>query len=92
MKVYQIHEYSGSYDDFTDYIVGTFLNKEKATEHMKYLESIVADMVADHDRCAECDYDKPCYIDDGNDYCENYYDYQCEMENTYEIEEVEVIE
>lgn len=89
MKVYQIHEYGGSYGDFTDYVVGTFLSESKAREHMKYLESNVANMVTKHNMCAECNYDKPCFIDDGEDYCENYFFYD---ESTYEIKEVEVIE
>ena len=30
MKIYQIHEYSGEYEDYQDCIVGSYLNKEKA--------------------------------------------------------------
>lgn len=92
MKVYQIHEYSGSYDDFADYIVGTFLSEAKAKEHMEHLQSIIADMVVKYNRCAECDFSKSCFVDDGAGYCENCYDYRYEMDDAYEIKEVEVIE
>ena len=32
MKIYQLHEYSGEYEDFSDRIIGSYLRKERAEE------------------------------------------------------------
>lgn len=43
MTIYQIHEYSGEYEDYRDYIVGSYLNREKATAKMEKLKCIEAE-------------------------------------------------
>lgn len=32
MKIYQLHEYSGEWEDFRDRIIGSYLRKERAEE------------------------------------------------------------
>ena len=39
MKIYQIHEYGGEWEDRFDYIVGSYLSKEKAEAEMERLRS-----------------------------------------------------
>lgn len=38
MKIYQIHEYGGSWEDAYDYIVGSYLSKDKAIAEKDRLE------------------------------------------------------
>lgn len=35
MKIYQIHEYGGSWEDAYDYIIGSYLHKERAELALK---------------------------------------------------------
>lgn len=39
MKIYQIHEYGGEWEDRFDYIVKSYLSKEKADAEMEQLKS-----------------------------------------------------
>ncbi len=39
MVIYQIHKYSGQYEDFTDVIVGSYLKKERAEEEKVNFET-----------------------------------------------------
>jgi len=39
MKIYQIHEYSGEYEDFSDYVRFTYLDPEKAKVKKEELEA-----------------------------------------------------
>lgn len=34
-KIYQIHERGGAYEDYFDYIVGSYLHKKKQNENSK---------------------------------------------------------
>ena len=65
MKIYQIHEYSGSYEDFCDRIVGTYLLEPKAKVEKERLEAIEAE----REKCRQC----PLYVcnDDNKDFCNN---------------------
>lgn len=38
MTIYQIHEHSGECENYRDYIVGTYLHKEKAVAKMEELQ------------------------------------------------------
>ena len=38
MKIYQIHEYGGEWEDRYDYILGSYLSKEKAITEKERLE------------------------------------------------------
>jgi hypothetical protein len=65
MKIHQIHEYGGSYEDYCDRIVGTYLLEPKAIAEKERLEAIEAE----HEKCRNC----PLYVclDDNNDFCNN---------------------
>ena len=54
MKIYQIHEYSGTYEDYRDYIVGSYLNEEKARARKEELEHIEAEKQVKSDHCSLC--------------------------------------
>ena len=54
MTIYQIHEYSGEYEDYRDIIVGSYLHKEKAILKTDVVRRIEAykQMKANH--CSLC--------------------------------------
>lgn len=54
MKIYQIHESSGMYDDYIERIVGSYLNKEKAIAKMEELKRINKKKLNQCDKCSEC--------------------------------------
>ena len=54
MIIYQIHEYSGDYEDYRDYIVGSYLNKEKAMVKMEELQCIETEKRDKSDHCSLC--------------------------------------
>ena len=72
MKIYQIHEYGGEYEDKFDIIHSTYLNHEKANSVMEKLKSRLSDCkICDHcvvyndcpdlcgyDDCSDCENDK----------------------------------
>lgn len=49
-KIYQIHEYGGEWEDSFDYIVGSYLSKEKAEVEKKRLEEEEDELL----KCMEC--------------------------------------
>ena len=63
MKIYQIHDYGGEWEDRFDYIIGSYLSKEKAEAKMEHLKS-------DEELAMKCN-SCPLY------YCSN--DYDCGM-------------
>ena len=54
MKIYQIHDTSGYGDDYQDYIVGTYLHKEKAEEVLKKFVDHEAELDQQSLKCAAC--------------------------------------
>ena len=65
MKIYQIHEYGGEWEDSYDFIVGSFVSRERAILEQKRLEK-EEEIIA---KCNSC----PLYycVDDCNYDCEN---------------------
>ena len=62
MKIYQLHEIGGSYEDSFDYIRGSYLKKERADEE-KIKAEIEEEEAKEHSqRCEEC----PFYWSDIN--------------------------
>lgn len=60
MKIYQLHEYSGEWEDFRDHIRGSYLRKERAEEEKVKAEEFEKILVERSDRCNKCpfiDYD-----------------------------------
>ena len=54
MKIYQIHEYSGEYEDYMDRIVGSYLLQARAEEEKQKLESREAEFAAQSKKCHTC--------------------------------------
>lgn len=54
MKIYQLHEYSGEYEDFRDYIRGSYLRKERAEEEKAKAEAEEKELVKKGEKCNNC--------------------------------------
>lgn len=54
MTVYQIHEYTGEYEDFVDRIVATYLDPDKAQADMNKRRKAAEDLDKASAKCACC--------------------------------------
>lgn len=54
MKIYQLHEYSGEWEDYRDRIIGSYLRKERAEEEMARAESKEKELLERGRKCANC--------------------------------------
>lgn len=54
MTIYQIHKYSGEYEDYRDCIVGSYLHKEKAIAKMEEFQCIETERQEKAKRCSRC--------------------------------------
>lgn len=54
MTIYQLHKYSGEYDDFRDYIIGSYLRKERAEEEKIEAEAKERELIEHSERCENC--------------------------------------
>lgn len=54
MKIYQVHEYGGEYEDYFDRIVGSYLRRECAEEMKEKLETEATQLRAKSDKCNQC--------------------------------------
>lgn len=54
MKIYQIHEIGGEYEDYFNYIVGTYLYKDKAELEMRKLIEIEEARQNKYAKCQNC--------------------------------------
>ena len=106
MIIYQLHNYSGEWEDFRDYIVGSYLRKERAIEEKNRLEAEENKLIEQSRKCSKCPYlhygsipkeEKVAYCLESKleEYvdgidCDNYYQHYDEA--TFKIEEVEVEE
>lgn len=101
MKIYQVIEFSGEYEDYYEFVIGTFLNKEKATIKMNNQIEKQKSLEKKYKKCMECEFDetrlnKECFkhfYDEGI----TFEDYHCDNciyveEKDYKIKEFEVIE
>ena len=101
MKIYQVIEFGGEYDDYYEFVIGTFLNEEKAIAEMNNQIEKQKSFENKYKKCTQCDYDetrlnKECfkqfYDEDmilENYHCDNFIYVE---EKDYKIEEFEVIE
>ena len=97
MKIYQIHETSGSYEDYYDYIVGTYLHKDRAELEMQKLVNTEETRQKRYEKCQNCpigdlDLQEDTFEtmkDACNGYCnrsqiyEELYGFGCENEESY---------
>ena len=54
MKIYQLHEYRGEYEDFRDYIIGSYLRKERAEEEKAKAEAKEKELMEHSEKCNSC--------------------------------------
>lgn len=54
MTIYQLHRKGGEYEDYYDWIIGTYLNKTKAETDRQILLDKQQEKVMEHNFCAEC--------------------------------------
>ena len=108
MKIYQLHKYGGEWEDSYDYIIGSYLHKEKAEATKAMEEAKENELRVQSHMCNDCLYLYDAYItnDELLSYCpkakleKNEYDddIDCQnymthfYDNYFKIEEVEVIE
>ena len=54
MKIYQIHGFGGQWEDYYDYIVGTYLHKDRAESEMKKLVDTEEVRQKRYEKCQAC--------------------------------------
>ena len=54
MKIYQVHEYGGEWEDAYNYIIGSYLHKERAEEEKIKAEAKEEQLMEHCDRCNRC--------------------------------------
>lgn len=73
MKIYQIHEYGGYWEDRFDCIVSSYLSEEKAIIEKERLEKEQEDFIKQSEKCYECPlYNRSRNINDVGKYCDDY--------------------
>ena len=108
MKIYQLHKYSGEYEDFYDNIIGSYIKKERAEEEKVKAAAEERELIEQSKKCYKCPYLCDAYIpnDELLSYCpkakleKNEFDNDIDCQNyhlhwdeaTFEIQEVEVEE
>lgn len=74
-KIYQIHEQGGEYEDSYDYIVGSYLYRERAERELKKLNAASDANYADYKKCFNCPAQFGCSmdkVDEVRETCENF--------------------
>lgn len=56
MKIYQLHEYSGEWEDYRDRIIGSYLRKERAEEEKAKAEAREKELIEHSEKCSNCPY------------------------------------
>lgn len=56
MIIYQLHEYRGEWEDATDYIIGSYFNKERAEEEKVKAEVKEKELRERTRKCNNCPY------------------------------------
>lgn len=54
MKIYQLHEYGGEWEDSFDYIIGSYLRKERAEEEKVKAEAKENELAERGRKCNRC--------------------------------------
>nr|DAM46358.1 MAG TPA: hypothetical protein [Bacteriophage sp.] len=61
MIIYQIHKYEGDYEDYSDTIVSSYLDYNKALSEKERLEQEELSLREQGKKCAECPYISGCW-------------------------------
>ena len=54
MKIYQLHEHSGEWEDYRDRVIGSYLRKERAEEEKLKAEKFESILRERSDKCNKC--------------------------------------
>ena len=73
MKIYQLHECNGEWEDYHDYIIGSYLRKERAEEEKAKAEAKEKELMNNSSKCNKCPFLDCAFID--NKLLEKYSDY-----------------
>lgn len=88
MRIYQLHEYSGEWEDFTDRIIGSYLREDRAKEEKIKAEIKDRELIEYGKRCMNCPFLEEDFSN-LNDLLQEYSDY-CDKaklsENDYGID------
>lgn len=84
MKIYQLHKYGGEWEDYRDYIIGSYLRKERAEEEMAKAQNEETQKQLLAKQCSNCPYhenleDNQVLSDLMRKYC-NHSDIHCDDE------------
>lgn len=90
MKIYQVHESGGEWEDSYDCIVKSCLEKEKAEEYKKQYEEVLEEILKNSGICNECPLCSGCgsiiTAEELTDYCKRV------VVDDFKIENGEVVE
>lgn len=73
MVIYQLHKYGGEYEDRYDYIIGSYLRKERAEEEKNKRELVEEEKIKMSRKCRSCPFlDDDFCLEDKNheEYCD----------------------
>ena len=54
MKIYQLYEYGGQWEDAFEYIIGSYMRKERADEEKLKAEQKETERIKQYKRCNNC--------------------------------------
>jgi len=60
MKIYQIHKYEGEYEDYSDIILSSYLNYNKALSEKERLEQEELNLREQGKKCRQCPHINGC--------------------------------
>lgn len=63
MKIYQLHEYGGEWEDSFDIIIGSYLRKERAEEEKAKAEAKEKELTSHSKRCRGCPFIEQSFED-----------------------------
>jgi hypothetical protein len=54
MIIYQLHEYTGQWEDYCDYVVGSYLKKERAEKEKIKAQINEKELIEQSKKCVNC--------------------------------------
>ena len=79
MKIYQLHQVGGEFEDYYDFIIGSYLRKERAEEVKAEVEEKEKKLMVNAKKCNNCPFLKRNNIAEVEDMLPYYDDYCSEI-------------